>query len=350
MVVVPLGMLMSIILFLAVLKSLTCKEIITKGQTPKFAEIGVPLEKAIKEQPELIPYISSFETPKVFKASDVHLAFHVEMEDVVTHVPYIEIQTLLDLYWSTVYNFYNDWYFGGNGHGIPWPTRDPYSYQPLFTPTAGMNPCADNWYGVTCDCDYPLGISPIAFDYYSTYDYGYTNSVADYSFNTTCHITKLILENVAIYHQLPTTFANLEHLTALNLGYNWLSGYFPTVLFGLPNLKHLTLAKVANIVGSIPSEIGDYLPNLELLNLGGTSLSGAFPQSISKMVNMKQLVLTNLQLTGSFPSEIFGFPYLSVLTLDNNDLYGTISNNVNQRGLMRDFRLKNNKFSGTIPD
>ncbi|GLJ13983.1 hypothetical protein SUGI_0223570 [Cryptomeria japonica] len=57
-------------------------------------------------------------------------------------------------------------------------------------------------------------------------------------------------------------------------------------------------------VGSIPSDIGLKLPNLQILDAGMKQFRGGIPKSLGNCSRLRELVLAANQLSGVVPQEL----------------------------------------------
>ncbi|GMN56458.1 hypothetical protein TIFTF001_025584 [Ficus carica] len=127
-----------------------------------------------------------------------------------------------------------------------------------------------------------------------------------------------------------------------------LSGPFPDILFGLPNIKNVYI-KDNKLSGRIPKTIGN-LTRLRALSLLGNRFTGPIPGSISKLTKLTQLDLGGNLLNGSIPPGIQNLKNLTFLGLDRNQLSGPIPNFFGAFSKLQILRLSINKFTGEIPD
>ena len=162
------------------------------------------------------------------------------------------------------------------------------------------DPCANNWYGITCDCN-------------------------------NGDIMVLDLYNNNLTGTIPREIGNLTGLTRLNLYNNRLRGTILTEIENLINLTSLSLGK-NQLTGSIPVEIGN-LTNLRWLNLYDNQLTGSIPTEIGDLISLTSLHLYNNQLMGIIPEEVGNLTSLAELHLDNNYLSGEIPSSIKQTAL-----------------
>ncbi|ETR72481.1 MAG: hypothetical protein OMM_01685 [Candidatus Magnetoglobus multicellularis str. Araruama] len=128
-----------------------------------------------------------------------------------------------------------------------------------------------NWYGITC-------------------------------VNNHTNIGEIILPENALSGPLPSTLANLTHLTTLDFHGNILIGELPKSFGGLHNLIFLDLSNNA-IEGQLPSEWGN-LNKLLILKLAHNHLSGSIPSTFGNMGYLQFMELNSNCLAGSIPKTL----------------------------------------------
>ncbi|GAV69423.1 LRRNT_2 domain-containing protein/LRR_4 domain-containing protein/LRR_6 domain-containing protein/LRR_8 domain-containing protein [Cephalotus follicularis] len=126
-----------------------------------------------------------------------------------------------------------------------------------------------------------------------------------------------------------------------------ISGQFPDLVFGLPNLKYVYIEN-NKLSGQIPGNIGQ-LVQLEALSLAGNRFTGPIPSSISALTQLTQLKLEGNLLNGTVPVGIGHLKNLTVLTLQSNQLSGPIPDFFSSFNNLRLLSLHYNKFYGKIP-
>lgn len=138
-----------------------------------------------------------------------------------------------------------------------------------------------------------------------------------------------------------------NHVSAINLDSNNVTGILPATIANLSNLKMISLEK-NGISGIIPDNIGN-LSNLETLSLSSNNISGEIPNSIIEMENLKYLLLSGNNLEGEVPSEIGNDTNLEGIWLNYNNLSGEIPASLGNLSKLRHLYLDHNLFTGTIP-
>lgn len=199
---------------------------------------------------------------------------------------------------------------------------------------------------------------------------------------------------------VPSFLRSQHKLRVLDLSHNFLDEPFPTWLinnntmlevlylrnnsFGdrirMPPYRNVHLGKLDisgnHIIGTIPSDIGKFFPDLTFLNLSRNALSGDFPSSIANMSGLIILDLSDNEISGEVPQELFtdNRPFgvldlsynklhgdvlsgnlslhwsFNFLLLNNNYFTGKIENDVSKSFQLWSLDISNNLFSGVLPD
>lgn len=136
-------------------------------------------------------------------------------------------------------------------------------------------------------------------------------------------------------------------VNTIRLTGNNLVGSIPTQIGDFTKLKHLYLYE-NNLTGSIPSEIGD-LDSLEYLLLQNNQLTGSLPPEIGNLKRLESLSLSYNQLTGPIPSEIGGLVRMEGLRLNGNNLGGNIPLEIGNLNSLNYIDISQNQLTGSIP-
>ncbi|MBE9548768.1 MAG: VCBS repeat-containing protein [Proteobacteria bacterium] len=179
------------------------------------------------------------------------------------------------------------------------------------------DPCADDWYGVSCT----PGENP--------------------------NVTWILLPSNNLVGRIPTALVNLPMLKFLSLSSNQLSSSIPPVLGNLANLNSLYLSN-NQLTGPIPPALGK-LNLLETLWLSGNQLSGIIPVELGDLGNLYTLFLSQNQLSGSIPFELGNLTGLDGLYLHDNQLTGSIPVELGKLSVLRNMNLGDNQLTGSIP-
>ena len=117
------------------------------------------------------------------------------------------------------------------------------------------------------------------------------------------------------------TFENrVRGVKLANMG---LKGKFPSGLVDCSELISLNLS--GNVIsGSIPHDINQILPNLEVLELSNNKLSGEIPSSMGNCSNLEVVKLNNNRLSGQIPQQLSELHRLIIFSVANNLLSGPV--------------------------
>ncbi|XP_057530297.1 probable leucine-rich repeat receptor-like protein kinase At1g68400 [Amaranthus tricolor] len=133
-------------------------------------------------------------------------------------------------------------------------------------------------------------------------------------------VSKLVLEDLSLHGNLPTSLLSLSHLRVLSLKHNQFSG-------PLPDLSSLS--------------------SLKLLFLSYNNFSGSFPLSVTSIYRLYRLDLSHNSFSGVITQNVNRLTHLLTLRLEENAFSGQIF------GLdlpnIQDFNVSGNKLSGEIP-
>ncbi|GJS42035.1 kinase-like domain-containing protein [Tanacetum coccineum] len=159
----------------------------------------------------------------------------------------------------------------------------------------------------------------------------------------------LVLVNCNLIGVLPTSIGNLsDQLNHLFLGDNQLFGSLPSSIGNLIGLTSLALGS-NRIKGKIPSTIGK-LQKLQLLILNRNQFSGPIPDAIGNLSLLNILYLNSNKLEGHIPSSLGKCKELTVLSLPDNRLSGKIPKQILQLpSLTIALDLSQNSLSGSVP-
>lgn len=101
---------------------------------------------------------------------------------------------------------------------------------------------------------------------------------------------------------------------------------------------------------TIPDETRD-LQNLQILTLDFNNFNGPIPCKIFNMSMLRQISLVDNQLSGSLPTDIgIGVPNLEFMSVAMNNLSGLIPNFISNGSKLTRLDVSSNSFSGFIPN
>lgn len=115
---------------------------------------------------------------------------------------------------------------------------------------------------------------------------------------------------------------NNNHVSALNLSKNQLSGFMPAEIGELKYLGYLGLND-NQLTGNIPMELGT-LTSLYGLALSNNELSGEIPASLGKLTKLTGLYLSSNKLSGNVPPEVGDLVNLKTFNIHDNPLSGSL--------------------------
>jgi len=135
-------------------------------------------------------------------------------------------------------------------------------------------------------------------------------------------VTRLYLSYRNLVGIVPSEIGNFTELTHLSImGNTGLTGTIPSEIGNLLNLFAIDFSYNPNLTGTIPIEIGNLI-NLHYLRIDNCSLSGTIPDIICNIPNLQTLSFFNNQLSGSLPDSIGKLVNLSSLMIGYNDING----------------------------
>ncbi|GKB33519.1 kinase-like domain-containing protein [Tanacetum coccineum] len=100
-----------------------------------------------------------------------------------------------------------------------------------------------------------------------------------------------------------------------------LYGNIPRSIFNLSLLVNFSVA-VNHLTGSLPSEIGNQLPNLKFFQLWGNKLTGVLPPSISNCSKLVILEMRDTNFSGKLTIDFSELREIKYIFLQNNNLHG----------------------------
>jgi hypothetical protein len=178
-----------------------------------------------------------------------------------------------------------------------------------------------------------------------------TSSLFDHSEYVSLVLSGESTNGPSIYRRvkgtLPPELSLLTSLERLNLGLQKLRGPIPDLGTLSSTLRHIVLYD-NDLTGTIPSSLFTFP---ETLWLSVNSLSeSTIPTSVGLNSNLSSLFLISCKLTGSIPPEMFqSKPNLNLLWLDQNSLDGSLPSEIGLATALQQFRIVENKISGRIP-
>ena len=163
---------------------------------------------------------------------------------------------------------------------------------------------------------------------------------------TTLQILSFLM-NPFLAGTIPTTLAQLTHLTDLVLGYNDLSGTFPQYLTGMTDLVQIDVSR-GRFTGPLPTDWSQ-MTNLVALALFSNALTGPLPDSFQELTKLMNLDAGGNRLEGTIPTGFGRLTDMSFMSLDRNALTGPIPTELGYMTDLSYLHLNRNSLTGTIP-
>ncbi|CAO2039649.1 unnamed protein product, partial [Urochloa humidicola] len=170
---------------------------------------------------------------------------------------------------------------------------------------------------------------------------------------TTLRVVSLALNQ--LNGRIPNELWHMQSIVQLYLDENNLLGGIPQILSNISSLQELSLT--SNMLGdTLPTNIGDALPNLQLLYLGLNNFEGRIPASIGNPPDLHEIELSNNHFVGQIPSSFGKLVHLNYLNLAGNHLEATDSEGweflhaLGNCSLLTQLILSNNKLQGALPN
>ncbi|GJS51618.1 kinase-like domain-containing protein [Tanacetum coccineum] len=143
--------------------------------------------------------------------------------------------------------------------------------------------------------------------------------------------------------RIPDTLGHWKCLTIFySRGCN-LNGSIPHSIFNLSLLVNISLPD-NELSGSLPSELGNQLPNLELLQLWGNELTRVLPPSISNCSKLVILDMADNNFSGKLTINFSKLRDIYKIHLPNNNFHGH-----GEASDMSLLGLGDNQLSGSLP-
>ncbi|KAM5587929.1 hypothetical protein ABKV19_006400 [Rosa sericea] len=149
------------------------------------------------------------------------------------------------------------------------------------------------------------------------------------------------------FKELPNEIGKLDQLETLLVQFNSLQGHYPIALFNMSSLTILSLWQ-NNLSGSLPENICQHLPNIQVLDIGRNIFGGPLPSNWSQCKQLRWLDISINNLRGSIPHEI-GLSSLEKLALGINNLSDHIPSSIFKMPKVKVISLDNNQLSGSLP-
>lgn len=129
---------------------------------------------------------------------------------------------------------------------------------------------------------------------------------------------------------------------------NLWTGTIPTTLLTSTKLRELDLSDNADLMGTIPSEIG-LATKLQRLRLAKAQLTGTIPLQLYKCKGLRVLDLHQNLLEGTMTTEIGKLTKLRELFWHDNQFEGELPTQLNQLVSIEKLHINGNNFEGVVP-
>ncbi|CAF2159797.1 unnamed protein product [Brassica napus] len=172
--------------------------------------------------------------------------------------------------------------------------------------------------------------------------------LCDVCFNSTCHITKIVLKTLSLPGKLPPELANLRYLQSIDLCRNYLSGTIPMEWASLPNLTSISLC-ANNFSGTLPTGLQNF-KNLTFLSLEANQFFGTIPDELGNLTNLNGLQLGSNQFNGSLPSTLARLVNLTDFRVSDNNFQGTIPEYIGKWSQLNKLHLYASGLKGPMPE
>ncbi|RXH99073.1 hypothetical protein DVH24_011398 [Malus domestica] len=149
-------------------------------------------------------------------------------------------------------------------------------------------------------------------------------------------------------NEIPKEMGFLDQLEDLYMQFNALKGPLPMAVFNISTLTTLTVYK-NSLIGSIPDNICQHLPNIQVLHLGSNQFSGPLPSKLGQCKGLGILLMGENNFTGTIPKNIGNLTQLTALYLGFNNLTGTIPNEIGNLQNLETLTFGDNNLNGLVP-
>jgi Leucine-rich repeat (LRR) protein len=263
----------------------------------------------------------------------VIISFQIVLTFVINYAgsnqtPQSQIEALQDLYYNTT--------------GSHWLWRYPLSeYGNIWNFSGLINPCGDNWQGITCDV-IDGGIVSISLEAYGL------NGTIPLSIINLPQLETLILKNNHVFGKIPQTFCQMPSLNYLYLGINALTGTIPPCLTQTGYLSYLSL-HINYLMGTLPPFTESSGRNMTYLSMTANFFTGSIPDSYIFLTNLSSFYVSYNLLTGTLDT----LPHMISLrrfSVADNLFYCTIPATIGYLENAEYIYLQGNSLYGNIPE
>ncbi|XP_030964821.1 probable LRR receptor-like serine/threonine-protein kinase At3g47570 [Quercus lobata] len=181
-----------------------------------------------------------------------------------------------------------------------------------------------NWHGITCGRRHQR-VTTLQLEAHNL-----GGTISPYIGNLT-FLRAIHLQNNSFYGEIPKEAGHLFRLRDLNLFNNTLGGEIPTSLSNCSELRLMNVS-VNKLTGKIPTELGSLTKLISLRVARINQLSGALPENIGHTLpNLQQFLLSENKFFGPIPSSLCNASKLQILDLSNNSFVGSVPKKSNKK-------------------
>ncbi|GJU85407.1 kinase-like domain-containing protein, partial [Tanacetum coccineum] len=161
------------------------------------------------------------------------------------------------------------------------------------------------------------------------------------------NLKELWLARNNLVGSIPKEMSLLSKLARFSIAYNKITGGIPPFLGNITSMEVFS-ATMNPFGGTIPDALGLW-KNLTVFYCHDCNLYGSIPHSIFNLSILVNISLSENQLRGSLPSEIGNqLPNLELLQLRDNELIGVLPPSISNCSKLRYLEMSNNNFSGKL--
>jgi hypothetical protein len=149
---------------------------------------------------------------------------------------------------------------------------------------------------------------------------------------------------------IPSDLGLLSNLHYLDLKFNQLYGSIPSSIGQLTDLEHLDIALNGLLTGRLPESVG----NLHLLvhaDFSYNLFTGELPSSIGNWTDLVYVDFSSLPINSTIPSSVGNWKdveFVGFMTV-GGDMHGTLPESIGNWVNIEIFTVVGNAFSGTLP-
>ncbi|GJZ64569.1 probable LRR receptor-like serine/threonine-protein kinase [Tanacetum coccineum] len=140
--------------------------------------------------------------------------------------------------------------------------------------------------------------------------------------NSTCHITKLKVNELDAVGPIPEGLWTLTYLSNLNLGRNYLTGPLSPSIGNLTRMEYLSFG-INALSGEIPPQLGR-LTELISLSFGANNFSGSLPSELGNLRRLEQIYINSAGLSGEIPPSFVNLSSMVTIWAYDNNFTGRI--------------------------